>query len=456
MVDVGHDAVELLVDLLEGPAQANGVLTHLQAGGGHAAGIGGLGGPEQDTVLLEVGHGLGGGGHVGALGHGEAAVLHQGLGPLQGQLVLGGAGQGDAAGDGPDALAALHVLGGGHIIQVGLDARALDLLDLLDDLVIDAILVYNVAVGVAHGDDLAAQLGGLLVGVDGHVAGAGDHHALALEGLAGGLEHLVNEVAQAVAGGLGAHQRAAVAQALAGEHAVELVADALVLAEQVADLPGAHADVAGGHVGVGADVALELSHEGLAEAHDLIAALALGIEVGAALAAAHGQAGEGVLEDLLKAQELDDGQVNRGVEPQAALGGADGGGELHPVAPVDLHLALVVHPGDAEQQAALRLHNPVNDAGTDDVGPLLGHRLEGLQHLAHGLEELRLVGVLPADLLIHALEVRIGKRKCHVAKPLCLAARVDLRAGEYFCGGSSAIHSAIVKSIITSLPTKCK
>ena len=64
-----------------------------------------------------------------------------------------------------------------------------------------------------------------------------DHHALALEGLAGGLEHLVGEVAQAVAGGLGAGQGAAVAQALAGEHAVEFVADALVLAEQVARAP---------------------------------------------------------------------------------------------------------------------------------------------------------------------------------------------------------------------------
>ena len=69
----------------------------------------------------------------------------------------------------------------------------------------------------------------------------------------------------------------------------------------------------------------ELGHEALAEAHDLSVGLALGVKVGAALAAAHGQGGQSVLEDLLKAQELDDGQVDVLAEPQAALVGADGG-----------------------------------------------------------------------------------------------------------------------------------
>src|SRR4051812_49852643 len=43
-----------------------------------------------------------------------------------------------------------------------------------------------------------------------------------------------------VAGGLGADQRAAILQALAGQHACELVGQALVLAEHVADLARAH------------------------------------------------------------------------------------------------------------------------------------------------------------------------------------------------------------------------
>ena len=44
---------------------------------------------------------------------GKAAVLDQGLRALQGQLVLGGAGQGDVAGDVPDVDAALVVLRAG-------------------------------------------------------------------------------------------------------------------------------------------------------------------------------------------------------------------------------------------------------------------------------------------------------------------------------------------------------
>ena len=96
-------------------------------------------------------------------------------------------------------------------------------------------------------------------------------------------------------------QRTAVGKALAGENAGELVADPLILAEEVADLPTAHADVAGGNVGICANVLAELGHEGLAETHDFGIGFALGVKVGAALSAAHGRAGEGIFEALLEA-----------------------------------------------------------------------------------------------------------------------------------------------------------
>src|SRR5208337_559772 len=102
----------------------------------------------------------------------------------------------------------------------------------------------------------------------------------------------------AVAGGFGTNERAAPGQALAGEDAGEFIAQPLVLAEEEADLASAHADVAGGNVGVGTDVAAEFGHEALAEAHDFVVTLALGIEVRTALAAAHGKRGERVLEYL--------------------------------------------------------------------------------------------------------------------------------------------------------------
>ena len=67
------------------------------------------------------------------------------------------------------------------------------------------------------------------------------------------------------------------------------------------------------------DVLVQLSHEGLAEAGDLANRLALGVEVGASLSAPHGQSGQAVLEDLLKAQELDDTQADSAAEPETAL-----------------------------------------------------------------------------------------------------------------------------------------
>ena len=85
-----------------------------------------------------------------------------------------------------------------------------------------------------------------------------------------------------------------------------MVLQFLVHAEEVANLACANADVASGNVLVGTDVTVKLCHEGLAETHNLSVAASAQREVRAALAAAHRQSGERVLECLLEAEELQD------------------------------------------------------------------------------------------------------------------------------------------------------
>ena len=101
-------------------------------------------------------------------------------------------------------------------------------------------------------------------------------------------------------------------------------------------------------------MAVQLGHKALAETHDLGVGLALRVKVGAALTAAHGQGGEGVFEDLLKAEEFHYGEIDRRMEAQTALVRADGGVELDAVAAVDPGHTVVVDPGDAEFYHALR------------------------------------------------------------------------------------------------------
>ena len=137
----------------------------------------------------------------------------------------------------------------------------------------------------------------------------------------------------------------------------------------------------------------ELSHEGLAKTHDLGVGLALGVEIRAALAATHGQAGEGVLEDLLEAEELDDRQVDGGVEAQAALVGAEGGVELDAEAAVHVDVALVISPRDAELELALRFDDTVDDGQVGVLGVTLREGGDGQKDLVDGLVELGLGGV---------------------------------------------------------------
>ena len=396
-----HELLELAVDLLEGPGQVLGVLAHLEAGHEHAAGVGSLTGHKGDAVLLEVGRGLDGRGHVRALADHLAAVGDERLGVLEQQRVLAGAGQGDVAGQLPHAAAvALVPHGTGLLVNVHGErdalvvAGALLVVDVLEHGVVDAVGILDPAVGVGAGQHLAAELRDLLDGIDSNVAGTVNDDVLALEGVAAALEVLVHKVDQAVAGGLGTGERAAEGDALAGQDAGVLILQALVLAEQIADLAAADTDITGGAVHELADVAVQLGHKALAEAHDLGVRLAVGVKVSAALAAAHGQAGQAVLEALLKAEELQDRQVDGGVEPQTALVGADGPVELAAPATVGMPLAIVVAPHHPEGEHTLRLHHTAQQIYLLILRVLFDDRLDGGENLLYGLHELRLVAVL--------------------------------------------------------------
>ena len=108
---------------------------------------------------------------------------------------------------------------------------------------------------------------------------------------------------------------------------------------------------------------------------------------------AHGQGGPRVFEDLLEAQEFEDAEVDAGVEAQPAFEGAQGAVELHPEAAVDAQPAGVVLPGDAEENLAFRLDDAFEDLRVAVVAVAVEHGRERFEHLARGLEELRLAGI---------------------------------------------------------------
>src|SRR5690625_1652613 len=404
-VDVFHDLGEALLGVLEAPGVTAGVLLHLQCAGSHATGVRGFAGPESDPGFTEHRHRPRSAGHVRPLGDGLHTVLDQRAGSAGVGLVVRGTGHGNrdrhiphaAALDEPSTVAAT--------LRVLVNAAALDLLDLPEQGDVDAVVVDDVArrVGSGHGD--AAELLGLLDRIDRHVARTRDAHTTVLEGGSVGAQHLIGEDRGAVAGGLGTNHGAAPVEALAGLHPRLIpVGQALVLTEQVANLTGADADVTGRHIGVLTHVPMQLGHERLAESHHLTVGSAVRSEVGATLAAADRQTGQGVFEDLLETEELHDAEVDRGVETQPALVRAERGVVLNAKSPIDLDVAGIIDPGDAEDDLALRLAQPHQDRVGSVLGVLALKDLQGLEHLLDGLMEFRLPRVPVQDLVIGVLE----------------------------------------------------
>ena len=153
----------------------------------------------------------------------------------------------------------------------------------------------------------------------------------------------------------------------------------------------------------------KLGHEALAEAHNLHVGLTLGVKVGTALAAADGQTGQGILEYLLEAEELDDALINRGMEAQTALVGSDGAVELNAEAAVYSDVALVVNPRNAELDDSFRLDDAFEDAHLDIFGMLFDDRLEGFENLCHCLMKFRLIWIALFDCFHEICEILILK-----------------------------------------------
>ena len=81
------------------------------------------------------------------------------------------------------------------------------------------------------------------------------------------------------------------------------------------------------------------------------------------------------------------------MKTKASLVRSDRGVELDAETAVDLDVALVIDPRDAEDDLSLRLDNAVEDTGFDEVRAGVGNRIEGREDLGDCLDELRLGAV---------------------------------------------------------------
>ena len=104
---------------------------------------------------------------------------------------------------------------------------------------------------------------------------------------------------------------------------------------------------------------VKLSHKALAESHDLIVRLALGIEITATLASADRESRQTVLKYLLKPKELYDTEIDRGMKTEPSLIGTYSRVELYPESVIYLYLSIVIYPGYSEEYLSLGSHQPL-------------------------------------------------------------------------------------------------
>ena len=146
-------------------------------------------------------------------------------------------------------------------------------------------------------------------------------------------------------------------------------------------------------------MSVELCHECLAESHNFCIALAVWIEVRTALAAADRETCQGVLEDLLESEELDDSRIYVWSKSESALVRSDCAAELISVALVDLYLAGIVNPYYSESNSSFRLNESLKKCSLFILRMLLNNRLKRSKNLFYCLVEFNLARIVLFALL---------------------------------------------------------
>ena len=82
------------------------------------------------------------------------------------------------------------------------------------------------------------------------------------------------------------------------------------------------------------------------------------------------------------------------METDTALVGTDSIVELHAIADVVLHFALVVNPGYTEGEDAVGLYHTLDDAGLLEFRMLIVNFFYAEKHFLHSLEEFLFPGML--------------------------------------------------------------
>lgn len=241
------------------------------------------------------------------LGNALDTVLDQFARIVAINFVLRRTGQGDVNRHAPGLLA-------GFVFEAKLfgifgNAAVMVILDIhqrIEFLARKACLVNHGATGIRTGHDLATEFKDFFDGILGNVARTGDRDAQTLQAHVLACQLLLDEVHQAVTCRLGTDQAATERQPLAGKNASRIIGKLFHHARHKTDFTPADTDVAGRYVGIRPEMAIQLHHQRLTEAHHLATALALWIEIGTAFAAAHRQGGQRILEGLLKSKKLED------------------------------------------------------------------------------------------------------------------------------------------------------
>ena len=208
------------------------------------------------------------------------------------------------------------------------------------------------------------------------------------------MQDMLDEIDCAIAGRLRTDQGTAPGHSLSRKDSRMFACKFLVHSEKVAYFAASDSHVSCRNVRIRADVAPEFEHERLAEAHDLSVRLALWVKVRTALATAHRQSRERILEGLLKAEELQHGNAHSGMKAQAALVGTDCAVELHPVAGVHPYLTPVVNPCHLECKNPVWLNKSLDNPRRLKFRVFVINVLNGLQNFPHSLQVFLLFPIL--------------------------------------------------------------
>ena len=257
----------------------------------------------------------------------------------------------------------------------------------------NSVWIVDVSVWVRKCNNFSTKLKKFFCCIFCNVSWTRNNTSLTLEAIANFLEHFLCKVDKTVTSSFCTDQRTTECKTFTSQNSSVFITDSLVLTKEITDFASTNVFITCWNVCIWTNVAVQFSHEWLAEAHNFFVWFSMWIKVWTTFTTTHWECCKRVFKNLFEAQELQYRKVYFFREAESSFVRTNCTVVLYAETTVYMVVTVIIHPRYSELDNALWFNKAFKDCIWFKFWHLIYNWIKCCKNFFYSLKEFRFVWV---------------------------------------------------------------